>query len=53
MAIFGLTRQYLWLGLPLLGFSVGSFLDNKETQRMVQFRDKSALYGRKVDKPSW
>lgn len=53
MAIFGLTRQYLWTACPLAGFALGWWLDNKETQRMVTFRDKSALYGRPVEQPSW
>lgn len=53
MALFGLTRHYLWTALPLTGFAIGTWLDNMETQRMSKFRDKSALYGRQVDKPSW
>lgn len=53
MALFGLTRQYLLTVIPLTGFGIGAWLDKLETQRMVQYRDKSALYGRKVDTPSW
>lgn len=52
----GLTRQYIWFGLPLVGFSIGWFLDRKETERMVMFRDRSALYGRQLkdgEQPSW
>lgn len=52
----GLQRQYLWMGLPLLGYGIGWFLDRKETERMVMFRDRSALYGRTLkegDEPSW
>ena len=53
MALFGITTQYLWFGVPMIGFAIGTFLDNKETQRMVQFRDRSALYAKNVEKPSW
>lgn len=52
----GLTRQYLWVGLPLIGFALGWYLDRAETERMVGFRDRSALYGRQLaagEKPSW
>lgn len=45
-----------WAALPAAGFWLGWFLDKKETERMVLFRDKSALYGRPMgpdDKPSW
>lgn len=52
----GLTPQYLWLGLPLVGFGIGWFLDREETLRMTRFRDKSALYGHRLkagDPPSW
>uniref|UniRef100_A0AAG5DC25 NADH dehydrogenase [ubiquinone] 1 beta subcomplex subunit 1 n=1 Tax=Anopheles atroparvus TaxID=41427 RepID=A0AAG5DC25_ANOAO len=54
--VFGITRQYLWSVVPLFGFSLGWFLDSKETERMTMFRDKSALYGRVLkegEKPSW
>ncbi|XP_052868697.1 NADH dehydrogenase [ubiquinone] 1 beta subcomplex subunit 1 [Anopheles bellator] len=54
--VLGLSRQYLWTVVPLLGFWFGSFLDDKETERMTMFRDKSALYGRTLkegEKPSW
>lgn len=37
----------------MTGFAIGWWLDSKETERMSQFRDKSALYGRKVEQPSW
>lgn len=53
---FGLQRQYLWAGLPLIGYGIGWFLDRKETERMVMYRDRSALYGRQLkdgEKPSW
>lgn len=52
----GLTKQYLWAGLPFTGFAIGWFLDRKETERMTLFRDKSALYGRVLkegEQPSW
>ncbi|XP_058123910.1 NADH dehydrogenase [ubiquinone] 1 beta subcomplex subunit 1-like [Anopheles ziemanni] len=54
--VFGITGQYLWCVVPLLGFGVGWFLDRKETERMTIFRDKSKLYGRLLqdgEKPSW
>ncbi|KAL1404168.1 hypothetical protein pipiens_000856, partial [Culex pipiens pipiens] len=54
--MFGLTRQYLLAIVPLAGYGFGWFLDNKETERMTMFRDKSALYGRVLkegEKPSW
>lgn len=54
--MFGITKQYLWAGLPFTGFAIGWFLDRKETERMILFRDKSSLYGGQVkygDKPSW
>ncbi|XP_037920832.1 NADH dehydrogenase [ubiquinone] 1 beta subcomplex subunit 1 [Hermetia illucens] len=54
--VLGLTKQYAWLALPMLGFTIGWYLDNKETQRMTMFRDKSALYGRALkegEAPSW
>lgn len=56
LSALGLNRQYLWIGLPLVGFAFGLFLDRKETERMVMFRDKSALYGRTLkegEAPSW
>lgn len=54
MAVFGITSKYVWFALPMTGFAIGWFLDNKETQRMVRYRDKSALYGREgVTVPSW
>lgn len=56
MAIFGLTREVLWIGVPLIGFFIGDYLDKKEDLRMTRFRDKSSLYGRTLkegEKPSW
>ncbi|PNF15797.1 NADH dehydrogenase [ubiquinone] 1 beta subcomplex subunit 1 [Cryptotermes secundus] len=56
MAVFGITRQYLYGLLPLSGFLLGSWLDRMETERMIRFRDKSALFGRELkpgEKPSW
>lgn len=56
MALFGITREYLWFGVPLLGFYIGKFLDDQETLRMTRFRDKSALFGRTLkegEAPSW
>lgn len=56
MALFGLTREYLWFGVPMIGYFIGKFLDDQETLRMTNFRDRSALYGGYVkegEKPSW
>lgn len=56
MALFGITREYLWVLLPLTGYYIGKVLDDLETERMTRFRDKSALYGRILapgEKPSW
>jgi NADH dehydrogenase (ubiquinone) 1 beta subcomplex subunit 1 len=56
MAIFGITRQYVFAAIPMGGFMLGWWLDRKETERMVRFRDKSALFGRELkpgEKPSW
>jgi NADH dehydrogenase (ubiquinone) 1 beta subcomplex subunit 1 len=56
MAIFGVTRQYVFAAIPMGGFMLGWWLDRKETERMVRFRDKSALFGRELkpgEKPSW
>ncbi|CAK1588049.1 unnamed protein product [Parnassius mnemosyne] len=42
--------------LPITGFFIGKFLDDQETLRMTNFRDKSCLYGGNVkegDPPSW
>lgn len=49
----GFTKDWWVFLLPLSGYAIGSWLDNKESERMSFYRDKSALYGRKVDKPSW
>lgn len=54
--VFGITKQYVWVALPLTGFLIGCYLDRKETERMTLFRDKSALYGRQLkagEQPSW
>ena len=53
LKVLGLTKEYWIAVLPLSGYMLGAWLDNKETERMVYYRDRSALYGRKVDKPSW
>lgn len=56
-ALFGLTWDYIIVAIPIsLGTLFGKFLDDKETERMTLFRDKSALYGGMVqtsEKPSW
>lgn len=46
MALLGLTREYVWYGVPMVGFCIGWYLDRKETERMSLFRNKSSLYGR-------
>ncbi|XP_055843441.1 NADH dehydrogenase [ubiquinone] 1 beta subcomplex subunit 1 [Episyrphus balteatus] len=54
--VIGVTKQWVWISLPLLGGVIGTYLDNLETERMTMFRDKSALYGRKLkpgEAPSW
>lgn len=56
MAIFGITKQYIWFAVPITGYLFGTYLDHQETLRMTNFRDKSALYGGKVkegDAPTW
>lgn len=56
-ALFGITLEYFVVAVPLtIGALFGKFLDDKETERMTLFRDKSALYGgmvRQGEKPSW
>lgn len=56
-ALFGITFEYFVVAVPLtIGALFGKFLDDKETERMTLFRDKSALYGgmvRQGEKPSW
>ena len=54
--VFGITKQYAWGILPFIGFGIGWFLDNKETERMTIYRDRSSLYGGNVQpgqQPSW
>ncbi|CAH1647885.1 unnamed protein product [Spodoptera littoralis] len=56
MAIFGITTRYVWFAVPIGGYLVGKYLDDQETLRMTNFRDKSMLYGGTVkpgDPPSW
>ncbi|XP_077290934.1 NADH dehydrogenase (ubiquinone) MNLL subunit [Arctopsyche grandis] len=56
MAIFGITREAWVMIIPFIGFGFGHFLDVKETERMIRFRDKSALYGGNVkegEQPTW
>lgn len=50
------VSQIPFMILPFVGFGIGWFLDRKETERMVRFRDKSSLYGRKLkedEAPTW
>lgn len=56
MAIFGITREYVWFLMPVAFGMFGKFLDDQETLRMTMFRDKSALFGRTLkdgEQPSW
>lgn len=56
MAIFGITREYVFMIIPFSGFFIGKYFEDKETERMTRFRDKSALYGRERapgEKPTW
>lgn len=56
MALFGITSRYIWFAVPLTGYYLGKYLDDQETLRMTNFRDKSALYGGRIkeaDAPSW
>lgn len=47
----------LWPLLPpIIGFHIGDYFDKQHNERYVRFRDKSALYGRKLaegEPPSW
>jgi len=55
-ALFGLTLDYFVVAIPIaVGALFGKYLDDKETERMTLFRDRSALYGGMVNggKPSW
>lgn len=51
--VIGINKNYWVIVFPMTGFMIGHWLDKIEDERMTSFRDKSALYGRKVDKPSW
>lgn len=56
LSSIGFSKQWGVYLVPFVGFYIGWFLDTKETERMVSFRDKSALYGRTLkegEKPSW
>lgn len=53
LRVIGITKDYWVWVFPLTGFTLGWWLDRKEASRMTSYRDRSALYGRKVDKPSW
>lgn len=40
----------------IVGFNIGALVDRSDTNSMVIYRDRSALYGGKVkegDQPSW
>ncbi|XP_037050961.1 uncharacterized protein LOC119084910 [Bradysia coprophila] len=56
LSSLGVNKQWFYYLVPLAGFYLGSILDRMETERMVMFRDKSDLYGRKLkegEQPSW
>lgn len=56
MGVFGITPRYIWFAVPITGYLIGKYLDDQETLRMTNFRDKSHLYGGRVkegDPPSW
>ncbi|XP_048006078.1 uncharacterized protein LOC125241572 [Leguminivora glycinivorella] len=56
MALFGITTRYIWVAVPLTGFFIGKYVDDQETLRMTNYRDKSCLYGankKECDPPSW
>lgn len=56
LSSIGFNKQWFYMLVPLAGFALGAFLDRKETERMVMFRDKSALYARTLkegEQPSW
>lgn len=51
-----LIKDVILVTLPFVGYGLGWFLDRKETERMIRFRDRSALYGRILkpgEAPSW
>lgn len=55
--VTGLGRSHIIsFGVPMIGFTIGAYFDFIESNRMVMFRDKSALYGRQLndgEAPSW
>lgn len=50
-------EQFFWAGIVLVGgWAAGTFIDREDQNRMVRFRDKSALFGKEKgpdDEPSW
>lgn len=51
-----LIKDAVVMVLPFVGFGIGWYMDRKETERMIKFRDRSALYGRILkpgEQPSW
>ncbi|KAG8311894.1 hypothetical protein J6590_034483 [Homalodisca vitripennis] len=54
--LFGMTKEYLLIVVPMTGYFLGKWLDDMETERMTRFRDKSSLFYRELapgEKPSW
>ncbi len=45
-------KNLIGLLIPLSMY-LGAQVDRIEAERLSLFRDKSALFGREVDKPSW
>lgn len=56
-SLTGLSRRHIaGFGVPMIGFTIGGYLDYQDTLRMTKFRDKSALYYRELkegEKPTW
>jgi|NOAtaT_7_FD_contig_31_4552805_length_485_multi_15_in_0_out_0_1 NADH dehydrogenase (ubiquinone) 1 beta subcomplex subunit 1 len=46
-------RKHLMILIPIVAGVIGWKLDKMEIERLTLFRDKSALFGREVQKPSW
>ncbi|XP_043461181.1 uncharacterized protein LOC122497880 [Leptopilina heterotoma] len=63
MRLEGAAYRRMWIKFYTITFggfasalAVGTILDRKEAERMTRFRDKSALFGRKLapgEPPSW
>lgn len=53
----GFVIRRMWpFTIPVAAWFVGDYFDEQYRKRFVRFRDKSALYGRKLEEgesPSW